>query len=146
MAIGQARLEVLALALYVPVVIALAVARAWRFTWAVRAAFLVAAFGALAVLQDRDALPWRVPEVGVLLVPVALGMALSAAAAVASFGRDVAGRTFGWRQPAGVLALGAVAVGVFPAVLTLTDGAWFAPARHPRRRGGSPAADRSRDR
>jgi hypothetical protein len=26
-----------------------------------------------------------------------------------------------------VLALGAIAVGVFPAVLTLTDGAWFAP-------------------
>ena len=128
MAIGQARLEVLALALYVPVLIALAIARAWRFTWAVRAAFLVAAFGALAVLQDRDALPWRVPDVGVLLVPVALGMALAAAAAVASLGRDVAGRTFGWRQPAGVLALGAVAVGVSPAVLTLTDGAWFTPS------------------
>jgi GT2 family glycosyltransferase len=127
MAIGQARLEVLALALYLPVVIALAVARAWRFTWAVRAALLVTVFGALAVLQDRDALPIRVPDVGVLLVPVALGMAIAAAAAVASFGRDVAGRTFGWRQPAGVLSLAAVAVGVFPAVLTLTDGAWFAP-------------------
>jgi GT2 family glycosyltransferase len=127
MAIGQARLEVLALALYAPVVIALAVARAWRFTWAVRAALLVTVFGALAVLQDRDALPVRVPDVGVLLVPVALGLALSAAAAVASFGRDVAGRTFGWRQPAGVLSLAAVAIGIFPAVLTLTDGAWFAP-------------------
>jgi GT2 family glycosyltransferase len=127
MAIGQGRLEELALALYVPVVIALAIARAWRFTWAVRAAFLVTVFGALAVLQDRDALPARVPDVGVLLVPVALGMAISAAAAVASFGRDVAGRTFGWRQPAGVLSLMAVAVGVFPAVLTLTDGSWFAP-------------------
>ena len=68
------------------------------------------------------------PDVGVLLVPVALGVAVSSAAAVASFGRDVAGRTFGWRQPAGVLALGAIAVGVFPSVLTLTDGAWFTPS------------------
>ncbi len=127
MAIGQGRLEVLALALYLPVVIALAVARAWRFTWAVRAALLVTVFGALAVLQDRDALPVRVPDVGVLLVPVALGLALSAAAAVASFGRDVAGRTFGWRQPAGLLSIAAVAVGVFPSVMTLLDGAWFAP-------------------
>jgi GT2 family glycosyltransferase len=127
MAIGQGRLEVLALALYLPVVIAVAVARAWRFTWAVRAALLVTVFGALAVLQDRDALPVRVPDVGVLLVPVALGLALAAAAAVASFGRDVAGRTFGWRQPAGVLSIAAVAVGVFPSVMTLLDGSWFAP-------------------
>jgi GT2 family glycosyltransferase len=127
MAIGQARLEELAIALYVPVVMAVAVARAWRFTWAVRAALLVTGFGALAVLQDRDALPVRVPDIGVLLVPVALGIALAAAAAVASFGGDVAGRKFGWRQPAGVLALACLAVGLFPAVLTLTDGSWFAP-------------------
>jgi GT2 family glycosyltransferase len=127
MAIGQGRLEVLALALYLPVVIAVAVSRAWRFTWAVRAALLVTVFGALAVLQDRDDLPVRVPDVGVLLVPVALGLALAAAAAVASFGRDVAGRNFGWRQPAGVLSIAAVAVGVFPSVMTLLDGAWFAP-------------------
>ena len=100
---------------------------AWRFTWAVRAALLVTVFGTLAVLQDRDTLPVRVPDVGVLLVPVALGLALSAAAAVASFGRDVAGRTFGWRQPAGVLSIAAVAIGVFPSVMTLLDGAWFAP-------------------
>ena len=57
MAIGQARFEVAALALYVPVLVALAVARAWRLTWAARAAGLVVVFLALAVLQDRDALP-----------------------------------------------------------------------------------------
>ena len=65
---------------------------------------------------------------GLLLVPVALGLALSAASAVAAFSSsDVAGRTFGWRQPAGLLAVGAIVVGLFPAVLTIADGAWFAP-------------------
>ncbi len=127
MAIGQASLEVLAVALYVPMVVALATARAWRLTWAARGAGLVLVFLTLAVLQDRDRLPFRLPEVGVLLAPVALGLALSAASAVAAFSKDVAGRTFGWRQPAGVLSLLAVGVGVFPAVLTITDGAWFAP-------------------
>ncbi len=127
MAIGQARFEVAALALYVPVVVALAVARSWRLTWAARAAGLVVVFLALAVLQDRDTLPFRVPDVGLLLVPVALGLALSAGAVVAAFGHDVAGRRFGWRQPIAVVAIAGVAFGVLPAVLTIADGAWFMP-------------------
>ena len=128
MAIGQARLEVLALALYVPVLVALAVGRAWRLTWGARAAGLIIVFLTLALLQDRDALPMRGPDIGVLLVPVALALALSAASAVAAFGEDVAGRRFGWRQPVGLLSIGAVAVGLFPALLTIGDGAWFAPS------------------
>lgn len=127
MAIGQASLEVLAIALYVPVLVALAVARSWRLTWAARAAGLVAVFTVLAVLADRDAFPVRLPDVGLLLVPVALGMAVGAATAVAAFGEDVAGRTFGWRQPAGLVAFVAVVVGCAPVVLTVADGAWFAP-------------------
>ena len=71
-------------------------------------------------------LPFRVPEVGILLVPVALGLALAAACAVASFASDVAGGTFGWRQPLGVLSIAAVLCGMFPALVTLTDGWWFA--------------------
>jgi GT2 family glycosyltransferase len=126
MDIGRARLGLLALALYVPVVTGLLLSRAWRLTWAGRAAGLVVAFGVLAVLQDRDALPLRVPEVGILLVPVALGLAIAAACAVASFASDVAGGTFGWRQPLGVLSIAAVLCGLFPALLTVTDGSWFA--------------------
>jgi GT2 family glycosyltransferase len=127
MNIGRARLSLLTLALYVPVVTGLVLSRAWRLSWAGRAAGLVVTFGVLAVLQDRDALPLRVPEIGVLLVPVALGVALAAACAVASFASDVAGGTFGWRQPLGVVSLVAVLVGSFPALVTLTDGAWYAP-------------------
>ncbi|CAN5592665.1 glycosyltransferase [soil metagenome] len=127
MNIGLARLGILALALYVPVITGLVLCRAWRLTWAARAAGLVLAFGPLAVLQDRDVLPWSVPDVGVLLVPVALGLSLSAACALASFAADVAGRSFGWRQPLGLLSIAAVVCGVVPSLLTLTDGSWFAP-------------------
>ena len=122
MNIGRARLGLLALALYVPVITGLVLSRAWRLTWAGRAAGLVVAFGILAVLQDRDALPFRAPEVGILLVPVALGLALAAACAVASFASDVARGTFGWRQPLGVVSIAAVLCGMFPALVTLTDG------------------------
>jgi hypothetical protein len=87
----------------------------------------VSVFLGLAVMQDRDSLPMRVPDVGILLVPVALGLALSAACAVSSFASDVAGGSFGWRQPVGLLSIAAVACGLFPAMITLTDGAWYAP-------------------
>lgn len=127
MDIGQAKLGLLALALYVPVIAGLALSRAWRLSWAARSAGLVVTFGSLAVMQDRDALPLRVPDVGLLLAPVALGLALAAACAVASFAADVAGGTFGWRQPLGLVSIGAVLCGIFPALITLTDGAWFAP-------------------
>ena len=127
MNIGQAKLGLLALALYFPVVAGLAMSKAWRLTWAARAAGLVIVFLGLAVMQDRDSLPMRVPDVGILLVPVALGLALSAACAVSSFASDVAGGSFGWRQPLGLLSIAAVACGMFPAMITLTDGAWYAP-------------------
>ena len=127
MNIGRARLSLLTLALYVPVITGLVLSRAWRLTWAGRAAGFVVTFGVLAVLQDRDALPFRVPEVGILLVPIALGLALAAACAVSSFASDVAGGTFGWRQPLGVISILAVLCGTFPALVTLTDGWWYAP-------------------
>ena len=127
MAIGDAQFEWLAIALYLPVIVALAVSRAWRLTWAARGAGLVVVFLALAVLQDRDALPFTVPNVGLLLVPVALGLALSAASAVAAFSADVTGRTFGWRQPLGLMSIAAIVVGLAPAVFTVLDGSWYLP-------------------
>lgn len=124
--IGTSRFNVIAVALYVPVVIALALSRAWRLSWAARGAALVVVFGGLAVLADRGAASLPL-DVGFLLVPVALGLALSAAVAVASFGRDVAGGSFGWRQPAGVLGIAAVVLGVLPGLLTVADGRWYTP-------------------
>lgn len=128
MDIGQGQLGRLALALYLPVLTGLLLARAWRLTWSARAAGLVVAFGTLAVLQDRGDLPVRVPEVGFLLAPVALGLAIAAASAIASFSSDVAGVSFGWRQPVGLLSVAAVGVGMFPSLLSITDGSWYAPS------------------
>ena len=119
---------VLAVALYLPVVVAVAISRAWRLTWAVRAAALVLVFGALAVLADRDALPFDAPEKGMMLVPVALGLALACASVTGAIGADVRGRGFGWRQPVAVLGNLAIVVGIVPAITSISDGAWDAPA------------------
>jgi len=122
--LGVPTFALLALVLYLPLLAALVLARGWRLTWAVRAAALVAVFGTLAVLSDHGTIDAAMPEVGVLLVPVALGLAVGAAAALAAFDLDVRGSGFGWRQPAGVLAGVAVAIGVVPGVLSIGDGSW----------------------
>ena len=126
--IGPVDVVGLSLAFYLPLLAALLLAKAWRLTWAVRSAMLVVGFGALAVLGDRGDLPFATPFAGVLLVPVALGLALAAAAALAAFDLDVLGESFGWRQPLGLLAGLAVGIGVVPAVAALGDGAWKMPA------------------
>ena len=126
--IGSTDFVALSLALYVPVLAALLLARAWRLTWAVRAGVLVVGFGAIAVFGDQDRLPVAAPAAGLLLVPVALGLAIAAAASVAAFDLDVRGGSFGWRQPLGLLATVAVIVGVVPGVLAAAPGDWDAPS------------------
>lgn len=125
--IGNARVVLLAVALYLPVLAAVLIGRGWRFGWAVRGAFLVVGFGWLAVLDDGGALPLRLPEPGILLVPVAVGIALAAGCVIASFEFDVRGGTFGWRQPLAVLSLVAVAIGLVPALFAVGTGRYDAP-------------------
>jgi hypothetical protein len=126
--IGPIDFASLTLALYLPVVASIMLARAWRLTWAVRSGVLVVGFGALAVLGDRGSLPFAAPQAGVLLVPVAVGLAISAAAALAAFDLDVRGGSFGWRQPLGIAASGAIALGVLPGLLAAGPGDWNAPS------------------
>jgi GT2 family glycosyltransferase len=127
MDLGSIRFGGIALCLFLPVLAAPLVARSWRFGWAVRAAALVVSFGALAVLDDQGVLPVRLPEAGVLLVPVALGVALAAACIAAAFDADVMGGHFGWRQPLGVFSVVAAIIGVVPGVLAVADGRWGMP-------------------
>ena len=125
--IGTTDFAALAIALFVPVIAAVLLARAWRLTWAIRSALMVLVFGALAVVADQGSLPIDAPEAGVLLVPVALGLAISAAAALAAFDLDVRGGTFGWRQPLGILSTFAVVVGLAPGIGALADGSFQVP-------------------
>ena len=72
--IGRTDFAALALALYLPVIAAVLLARAWRLTWAIRSGLMVLVFGGLAVLADRGSIALAMPEAGVLLVPVAVGL------------------------------------------------------------------------
>jgi GT2 family glycosyltransferase len=126
--IGRTDFAALAIALFVPVIAAVLLSRAWRLTWAIRSGLMVLVFGTLAVLADQGALPFDAPEAGVLLVPVALGLAISAAAALAAFDLDVRGETFGWRQPLGIVATVAIVVGLAPGLGALADGSFQVPA------------------
>jgi GT2 family glycosyltransferase len=121
------RFGVLAVVLYVPVLASLAITRAWRLTWSGRGAALVIGFGAVALLAERDALPFVAPRTSLLAAPIALGLALCAAALAGGFGSDVLSRGFGWRQPAALIANAAIVVGLVPATLSIGDGAWNAP-------------------
>ncbi len=125
--IGPAGLAAFALAFYVPVVAAPLVARGWRLTWASRSAALVLGFLVLAVLDDRGDLPVRLPEPGIMLVPVALGIAIAACSAVAGFERDIRGTRFGWRQPLGLLVSLSLLTGLFQGVVAAAGGRWSAP-------------------
>lgn len=127
--VGTLQFGAVAVVLFLPVLAAPLVARSWRFVWAVRAAALVTVFGGVAILDDRAALPFRMPEPGVLLVPVAVGIALAAGCVVAAFDTDVLSGSFGWRQPLAVLAMAAMAVGILPGVLSVADGRWNMPGR-----------------
>ena len=125
--VGNGEFGVLALALYVPVLVGPMVARSWRLSWSIRAAALVVGFGWLAVLDDRG-LKVRLPEAGILLAPVAVGLALAAACLAAAFQDDVLAGSFGWRQPLGLLSAAAVAVGVIPGITAVGSGRWHAPS------------------
>jgi hypothetical protein len=127
LAVDERSFVVLALALYLTAFAALALSRAWRLTWAIRAAGLIAVFGGWAVFAERSSLPFASPDLGLLLVPIALGLALSAAAVAGGFGEDVLRRGFGWRQPLGLLGTAAIVIGVIPALLSIGNGAWGAP-------------------
>ena len=125
--VGNARAVVLAVALYLPVLAAVLIGRGWRLGWATRAGFLVVGFGWMAVLDDSGSFPIRLPEPGIVLVPVAIGVAIAAGCVLASFELDVRGGSFGWRQPLSILAVGAIAVGMVPALFAVGTGRYDMP-------------------
>ena len=126
-AVGPDKLGVLAIALWLPVIAAPLLARGWRLTWSARAGVLAVAALALAVAGQRNSLPFRLPEAGLLLAPAAVGLAIAAACAAAAFEQDVQGGSFGWKQPLGILCGAAVALGAIPSIASTANGRWSTP-------------------
>jgi hypothetical protein len=81
----------------------------------------------LTFLKDSGRLPFSLPDAGVLLVPVACGLALGVALTVMSLSIDVRGGRFGWRQPAALISLAVIPLGFIPAAVVAVDGRWDQP-------------------
>jgi len=126
--VGPSALGGLIIGTYVPLVVVAFVARRWRYVWAIRAVVLAAVFLALASAASQSSGPIDLPEVGVLLVPVAAALALGATLLVASFSVDVRGGRFGLRQPITLLGLLAISSAVLPVVSVAVDGSWDQPS------------------
>jgi GT2 family glycosyltransferase len=125
--IGPGPLSILTLGLYVTAIVSILVAQSWRLGWAGRGMGLVVAFLGLAVLDDRGSLPLRMPEPGVLLVPVAVGLAMCAGCTVSALSNDVRGARFGLRQPLGLLGTATLAIALLPGVASAIDGRYQQP-------------------
>ena len=126
--IGPAALGGLIVLLYVPLLVAPLVSKNSRFIWASRAVILSVVSIALALLNSADQLPFRLPETGVLLAPVASCLAIGAAIIVMAFGIDVRGGRFGWRQPLALLSLITLPLGILPVVAAAPNGQWQQPS------------------
>lgn len=127
-AVGGFSLSVLSIALYAAVIGALFLVRGARATWALRGATLVVVGLLLAVLDDSALFPIHLAEPGVMLVPVALGIAMCAGAMGASLALDLNRGRLSWRQPLGALVGIAFTVGLFPTAINSINGSWNQPS------------------
>lgn len=122
--VGDFSIGFLCVALYAVVVGAVVVVHGAKAAWALRGASLCGAALLLIVLDDAALLPVHLPEPAVMLVPVALGLAVSAASMGATLAADLRRGRFGWRQPFGALLGLVFVIGLLPAPLNALDGRW----------------------
>ena len=125
---GDGRWVGLSAALYLAVLTAVMITRAWRLTWSVRGALLAIPSLALVVLADRGVGAHAIPAREILLVPTLLGVAIAAAGVIGGFGSDVLTRVFSWRQPLVIAAQLGLVIGLIPGVITIGDGEWDMPS------------------
>lgn len=125
--IGGFSVSIVSVALYAAVVGSLLVVRGARYAWAVRGSMFVVVGLLVALLDDSAILPAHLPEPGVILVMVALGVSICAATMGASLVLDLRRGRFSWRQPLGVLVAAAFTVGLVPPAVNAVDGRWNQP-------------------
>ena len=125
--LGEFWLSTLVIGLYGAVVGAVLVVRGARSQWALRGATVVGASLLLAIADDASLLPLHLAEPGVVLVPVAVGLALCGGALAGALASDFSRSRFSWRQPLGALVALATLGGVFPVVVNAVNGRWHQP-------------------
>jgi hypothetical protein len=114
--------------LYGAVIGAVLLVRGARTQWALRGATLVAAGLLLAISDDAALLPLHMAEPGIMLVPVALGLAMCAGAMGASLATDLGRGRLSWRQPFGALVGVVFALGLIPTAVNSVQGSWHQPS------------------
>ena len=106
--------------------LALLVGKSWRLDWAIRGWVLALVCWGLLWTTEAGWLPFGPSAAEVLLAPAAAGLAMAAGVGAASFELDRS-KAFSWRQVVAVVAAGALAVAVLPALGAMFNGRWFAP-------------------
>jgi len=123
-AVGPSEPGPLAWLLVVPMALPLLIGRSWRFDLAVKAWMVCLAGWGVALLAAAGALPFGLPDAGVLLAAPAMSVVLLMGLAVASVEHDLRTAGFGWRQVLTPLAVAAAALSFVPAVGLLQTGRW----------------------
>lgn len=126
--LGQFWLNAAVVGLYGAVIGALLLVKGVRTQWALRGATLVGAGLVVAMADDSGLLRLHAPEPGIMLVPVALGIAVCAGAMGASLASDLGRGRLSWRQPLGALVGAVFVLGLIPTALNSVQGSWHQPS------------------
>lgn len=126
--LGQFWMSSAVIGLYGAVIGAVLLVRGARAQWALRGATLVGATLLLAIADDAGLLPLHLPEPGIVLVPMAVGMSLCAGAMAASLASDFSRTRLSWRQPLGALVAISFILGLFPVAINAAHGTWQQPS------------------
>ncbi len=108
-------------------VVPLVLARGERFRWAARLWSIAVVAWVVAWVVGRGWTGQLAIDTLVLLVPAAVGLAAAIGLGVAAFERDLGRAEFGWRQLAPIVAVGAVALGALPTLVSALPGRFELP-------------------
>jgi GT2 family glycosyltransferase len=105
----------------------LLLARGPRFRWAGRCWSIALVFWFLAWVVGRGWTGSLAVDPMVLLAPAAAAIAMAVGLGIAAFEVDLRAAAFGWRQLATAVAVGALALGTLPTLVSAVPGRWQMP-------------------
>lgn len=124
--IGATNMGVLGWGLVFAAAVSLFTGRKWRLGWALGGWIAILASLLGAILASR--VGWAGGAgVALFLVPLTLGLAVSAAMGPAAFEHDVVESDFGYQQLLSFLGIAALFVGFIPLLGASTSGRWYLP-------------------